>query len=103
MAELVTGHAGKAHATAEQAAGLNAGILGLDDYVLNVHDKFKITVQRVRARVHMDGTCQAIPRVNLLRGRPFEPVRARCRFRDRDPRGGTHCHRQAGDTRIQVR
>lgn len=44
MAELVTGHAGKAHATAEQAAGLNAGILGLDDYVLNVHDKFKITV-----------------------------------------------------------
>ena len=44
MAELVTGHAGKAHATAEQAAGLNAGILGLDDYVLNVHDKLKITV-----------------------------------------------------------
>ena len=44
MAELVTGHAGKAHATAEQAAGLNAGILGLDDYVLNVHDMFKITV-----------------------------------------------------------
>ena len=44
MVELVTGHAGKAHATAEQAAGLNAGILGLDDYVLNVHDKFKITV-----------------------------------------------------------
>lgn len=44
MAELVTGHAGKAHATAEQQAGLNAGILGLDDYVLNVHDKFKITV-----------------------------------------------------------
>ena len=42
--ELVTGHANKAHATAEQAAGLNAGILGLDDYVLNVHDKFKITV-----------------------------------------------------------
>ena len=42
--ELVTGHAGKAHATAEQAAGLNAGILGLDDYVLNVHDKFEITV-----------------------------------------------------------
>lgn len=44
MAELVTGHANKAHVTAEQAAGLNAGILGLDDYVLNVHDKFKITV-----------------------------------------------------------
>ncbi len=44
MAELVTGHAGKAHTTAEQAAGLNAGILGLDDYVLNVHDKLKITV-----------------------------------------------------------
>ena len=44
MTELVTGHAGKAHATAEQAAGLNAGILGLDDYVLNVHDKLKITV-----------------------------------------------------------
>lgn len=44
MAELVTGHAGKAHVTPEQAAGLNAGILGLDDYVLNVHDKFKITV-----------------------------------------------------------
>lgn len=44
MVELVTGHAGKAHATAEQAAGLNAGILGLDDYVLDVHDKFKITV-----------------------------------------------------------
>ena len=44
MAELVTGHVGKAHATAEQAAGLNAGILGLDDYVLNVHDKLKITV-----------------------------------------------------------
>lgn len=44
MAELVTGHAGKAHATAEQAAELNAGILGLDDYVLNVHDKFEITV-----------------------------------------------------------
>lgn len=44
MAELVTGHAGKAHATAEQAAGLNAGILGLDDYVLDVHDKLKITV-----------------------------------------------------------
>lgn len=44
MAELVTGHANKAHATAEQAAGLNAGILGLDDYVLDVHDKFKITV-----------------------------------------------------------
>ena len=44
MAELVTGHAGKAHATVEQAAGLNAGILGLDDYVLNVHDKLKITV-----------------------------------------------------------
>lgn len=44
MAELVTGHAGKAHATAEQQAGLNAGILGLDDYVLDVHDKFKITV-----------------------------------------------------------
>lgn len=44
MVELVTGHAGKAHVTAEQAAGLNAGILGLDDYVLNVHDKFKITV-----------------------------------------------------------
>lgn len=44
MAELVTGYAGKAHATAEQAAGLNAGILGLDDYVLNVHDKFEITV-----------------------------------------------------------
>ena len=44
MAELVTGHAGKAHATAEQAAGLNAGILGLDDYVLNVHDNLKITV-----------------------------------------------------------
>ena len=44
MAELVTGHAGKAHATAEQAAGLNAGILGLDDYVLNVHDKFELTV-----------------------------------------------------------
>ena len=44
MVELVTGHAGKAHATAEQAAGLNAGILGLDDYVLNVHDKFKVTV-----------------------------------------------------------
>ena len=44
MAELVTGHANKAHATAEQAAGLNAGILGLDDYVLNVHDKFELTV-----------------------------------------------------------
>ena len=44
MAELVTGHANKAHATAEQAAGLNAGILGLDDYVLDVHDKFKLTV-----------------------------------------------------------
>ncbi|MFR1935892.1 MAG: hypothetical protein ACLS25_07060 [Bifidobacterium longum] len=44
MVELVTGHANKAHATAEQAAGLNAGILGLDDYVLNVHDKLKITV-----------------------------------------------------------
>ena len=44
MAELVTGHASKAHATAEQAAGLNAGILGLDDYVLDVHDKLKITV-----------------------------------------------------------
>lgn len=44
MAELVTGHANKAHATAEQAASLNAGILGLDDYVLNVHDKFEITV-----------------------------------------------------------
>lgn len=44
MVELVTGHANKAHATAEQAAALNAGILGLDDYVLNVHDKFKITV-----------------------------------------------------------
>lgn len=44
MVELVTGHAGKAHVTAEQAAGLNAGILGLDDYVLNVHDKLKITV-----------------------------------------------------------
>ena len=44
MVELVTGYAGKAHATAEQAAGLNAGILGLDDYVLNVHDKLKITV-----------------------------------------------------------
>ena len=44
MAELVTGHANKAHATAEQAAGLNAGILGLDDSVLNVNDKFKITV-----------------------------------------------------------
>ena len=44
MAELVTGHANKAHATAEQAAGLNAGILGLDDYVLDVHDKFEITV-----------------------------------------------------------
>lgn len=44
MVELVTGHAGKAHATAEQAAGLNAGILGLDDYVLDVHDKLKITV-----------------------------------------------------------
>ena len=44
MVELVTGHAGKPHATAEQAAGLNAGILGLDDYVLNVHDKFEITV-----------------------------------------------------------
>ena len=44
MAELVTGHANKAHVTAEQAAGLNAGILGLDDYVLDVHDKLKITV-----------------------------------------------------------
>jgi hypothetical protein len=44
MVELVTGHANKAHATAEQAAGLNAGILGLDDYVLNVHNKFEITV-----------------------------------------------------------
>ena len=44
MVELVTGHANKAHATAEQAAGLNAGILGLDDYVLDVHDKFKLTV-----------------------------------------------------------
>lgn len=44
MAELVTGYANKAHATAEQAAGLNAGILGLDDYVLDVHDKLKITV-----------------------------------------------------------
>lgn len=44
MVELVTGHANKAHATAEQAAGLNAGILGLDDYVLNVHDKFELTV-----------------------------------------------------------
>ena len=44
MVELVTGHANKAHVTAEQAAGLNAGILGLDDYVLDVHDKFKITV-----------------------------------------------------------
>lgn len=44
MVELVTGHANKAHATAGQAAGLNAGILGLDDYVLDVHDKFKITV-----------------------------------------------------------
>ena len=27
-----------------EAAGLNAGILGLDDYVLDVHDKLKITV-----------------------------------------------------------
>ena len=44
MVELVTGHANKAHATAEQAAGLNAGILGLDDYVLDVHDKFKLTI-----------------------------------------------------------
>lgn len=44
MVELVTGYANKAHATAEQAAGLNAGILGLDDYVLDVHDKLKITV-----------------------------------------------------------
>ena len=44
MVELVTGHANKAHATAEQAAGLNAGILGLDDYVFDVHDKFKLTV-----------------------------------------------------------
>lgn len=44
MAELVTGHANKAHATAEQAAGLNAGILGLDDYVFDVHDKFELTV-----------------------------------------------------------
>lgn len=44
MVELVTGYANKAHVTAEQAAGLNAGILGLDDYVLDVHDKLKITV-----------------------------------------------------------
>lgn len=44
MAELVTGHNGASHVTAEQAARLNAGILGLDDYVLNMHDKFKITV-----------------------------------------------------------
>ena len=44
MVELVTGHANKAHATAEQAAGLNAGILGLDDYVLDVYDKFKLTI-----------------------------------------------------------
>lgn len=44
MVELVTGHANKAHATAEQAAGLNAGILGLDDYVFDVHDKFELTV-----------------------------------------------------------
>lgn len=44
MVELVTGHANKAHVTAEQAAGLNAGILGVDDYVLDVHDKLKITV-----------------------------------------------------------
>lgn len=44
MVELVTGHANKAHVTAEQAAGLNAGILGLDDYVLDVNDKFELTV-----------------------------------------------------------
>lgn len=42
--ELVTGHAGKAHVTSKQAAGLNAGILGLDDYVLAVRDRLAITV-----------------------------------------------------------
>ena len=40
------------------------------------------------ARVHMDGTCQAIPRVNLLCGGAFEPVRARRWFRDHNTRVG---------------
>ncbi|PJM72327.1 hypothetical protein CS006_10340, partial [Bifidobacterium primatium] len=41
---LVTGHAGTPHVTAAQDAGLHAGIIGLDDYVLDMQNKFAITV-----------------------------------------------------------
>ncbi|PWG60508.1 hypothetical protein [Bifidobacterium catulorum] len=41
---LATGHAGTPHVTAAQAAGLQAGIIGPDDYVLDRGSRFAITV-----------------------------------------------------------
>lgn len=51
--EIINGHTGKAHVTAEQSRDLNQGIVGTESYVLNVGDKLRMeVVSNNEIRIH---------------------------------------------------
>lgn len=51
--EIINGHTGKAHVTAEQSRDLNQGIVGTDSYVMDVGDKLRMeVVSNNEIRIH---------------------------------------------------
>lgn len=51
--EIINGHTGKAHVTAEQSRDLNQGIVGTESYVLDVGDKLRMeVVSNNEIRIH---------------------------------------------------
>lgn len=72
--ELVTGYWGMEHVTAEQDADLNAGIIGSDNYVLNIGEKMRaeaVSANKVRI---FDGVFMAYGRQCILGDGEYEDV-----------------------------
>lgn len=72
--ELVTGHWGMEHVTAEQDADLNAGIIGSGNYVLNIGEKMRaeaVSANQVRI---FDGVFMAYGRQCILGDGEYEDV-----------------------------
>ena len=72
--ELVTGYWGMEHVTAEQDADLNAGIIGSDNYVLNIGEKMRaeaVSANKVRI---FDGIFMAYGRQCILGDGEYEDV-----------------------------
>lgn len=53
--ELVTGFKGSSHVTSAQAGALNAGIIGLDSYVMPIGNKLKLTMDSANAATMATG------------------------------------------------